>query len=136
MDILLVEDHADCASTLHALLVHEGHAVEVANTAKDAVDAARNRPFDVFLLDILLPDGSGLELARTLRQAYPAARLIATTALGMPEDRIAIAEAGFDAHLLKPYRLEQLRSQLAAAEMNAGDSLPHQSLSTTQAGTN
>jgi two-component system OmpR family response regulator len=95
--------------------MRDGHHVELARTVQDAIDLARNTSFDVFLLDILLPDGSGLDLARQLRQAYPAARLIATTALGMPEDRIAIAEAGFDAHLLKPYRLEQLRSQLAAA---------------------
>jgi two-component system OmpR family response regulator len=102
------------------LLLRDGHRVEIAHTVKDAMALARQVPFDVFLLDILLPDGNGLELARSLRQEHSHARMIAVTALGMPEDRIAIAEAGFDAHLLKPYRLDQLRSHLAADPARGG----------------
>ena len=63
------------------------------------------------LLDIHLPDGSGLDLARLLK-ARNKARLIAVTAGGFQKDADAIAAAGFDAYLLKPYKIAEMRAGL------------------------
>ena len=109
----MVEDHADCASALSRLLERDGHQVLVARTVAEANRASAAAEFDVLLLDIILPDGSGLDLAPALRRSFPRAKMVAVTALGMPRDVQAIREAGFDAHVLKPYRLEALRLHVA-----------------------
>lgn len=110
--ILVVEDHNDCATTLLALLARDGHRVSVARNYVDALQVARDSQFDICLLDILLPDGSGLDLARQFRVTRPHTKLIAVTALGREQDVRAILDAGFDAHVLKPYGIDQLRAHL------------------------
>jgi two-component system CheB/CheR fusion protein len=110
--ILLVEDHRDTAEVVGKLLQLEGHCVDVAPTLSDALRRCRATEYDVALCDIGLPDGSGLELARTLKDECPGTRFIALTAHGMPAEVEASAAAGFDAHLLKPITAESLFASL------------------------
>ena len=112
--ILLVDDHADSARILAALLRMAGHEVLVANDGPSALEAAREHPPEVVLLDLGLPGMDGLEVARRLR-AEPRPdplRIVALTGFGGEEDRTRTSEAGFDAHLVKPIDSQALRALL------------------------
>jgi CheY-like chemotaxis protein len=110
--ILLVEDHRDTAEVVCKLLQYDGHVVDVAATLADGLRRCRASSYDVALCDIGLPDGSGLELARTLKRECPGTRFVALTAHGMPREVEAAATAGFDAHLLKPITVDALFAEL------------------------
>jgi CheY-like chemotaxis protein len=109
--ILLIEDNADAREMLGAILRLHGHQVdEAADGAKALELAARTQP-DVMLVDIGLPVLDGYEVARRLRRMpHQPRRLIALTGYGMPEDRSACLEAGFDDHIVKPIDIDRLLS--------------------------
>jgi len=118
--IVLADDHLDSAQTLAALLRHHGHEVHVARDGHGAVAlVAEVRP-EVVLLDIGMPGLNGYDAARRLRDAGCAARLIAITGWGQPEDRERARRAGFDRHLLKPVDLAALLDALRGADAGAG----------------
>lgn len=113
--ILVVDDNRDSAESLARLLRLFGHEVVLAHDGQAAMEAARVKKPDVAVLDIGLPGMNGYELARQLRQEPGQGRLIlvALTGYGQDEDRLHSREAGFDAHLVKPVNLEELRAILA-----------------------
>jgi signal transduction histidine kinase/ActR/RegA family two-component response regulator len=102
--ILVVDDNRDAADSLAALLALEGHTVERAYSAADALRHAVSFKAQVVLLDIGLPEIDGYEVARRLRLVPELrdARLIAVTGYGQPRDRERAKAAGFDEHLIKP----------------------------------
>ncbi|HET8539910.1 MAG TPA: ATP-binding protein [Anaeromyxobacter sp.] len=112
--VLVVEDNRDSAEMLRLVLELDGHEVEVAASAADAV--ARTRAFlpDVVLCDIGLPDRDGYEVARDIRALPELAgvRLVALTGHALPEDQRRASEAGFEAHLGKPVSPEELERVL------------------------
>src|SRR5687768_17583811 len=110
--ILIVEDHADSAEAIKKLLVHDGHEVAVAGTVCDALRLSAESHFTRLQCDIGLPDGSGLDLVRTLKRAHPELRAIALSGFAMPHDVEQALQAGFDAHLAKPVTMEQLLTTL------------------------
>jgi CheY-like chemotaxis protein len=94
----------------------EGHEVETAFDGPAALAAAtRFRP-DLALLDVGLPVMDGYELARRLRERDPGLRLFAVTGYGQPEDRARVAQAGFDAHFVKPVDLVALKSAVLGGD--------------------
>lgn len=109
--VMVVDDNQDAAETLTMALELFGCEVRTAHTAQAALDVAAAFAPDVALLDIGLPDMTGYELARRLRQMASMARavLIATTGWGQEKDRDLAFEAGFDHHLTKPIDFERLR---------------------------
>jgi len=108
--LLIVDDNRDAAESLAMLLEMAGHDVRVAYLGRTALSFAQTFRPDVALLDIGMPDLSGYEVARGLRQQPWAAglQLIAITGWGQDEDRRRAAEAGFDNHLTKPIDPQQL----------------------------
>ncbi|MAM88344.1 MAG: hybrid sensor histidine kinase/response regulator [unclassified Hahellaceae] len=112
--ILLVDDNEDAASMLSLLLRSVGYDVSVEYDAKRALEQSALHHFDVFLLDIGLPEISGIELARRLRaQAETAdAAIIAVTGYGQDQDRAQTSAAGFDHHLVKPIDFRKLAALL------------------------
>jgi CheY-like chemotaxis protein len=116
--VLVVDDNADAAQMLAALLEVQGHAVSVEYDGRGALARARAEHPDVLLLDIGLPDMDGYELARRLR-AQPenaAATLVALTGYGQNQDREEAQQAGFDHYLVKPADLNAVNEVLALAE--------------------
>lgn len=112
--VLIVDDNQDAANMLALLLQTEGHTAVVEYAAKPALMRAQLEPPDVLILDIGLPDMSGYELGVRLR-ALPElanATLIAITGYGQDEDRRRSAQAGFDAHLMKPVSADDLQRTL------------------------
>jgi signal transduction histidine kinase/ActR/RegA family two-component response regulator len=106
--ILIVEDNSDTRQALRVLLELSGCTVHEAEDGSAGIELALRLQLDFILLDIGLPRLDGYEVARLLKAAKPALRLIALTGYGREEDRIRAAEAGFDAHLLKPADMERL----------------------------
>jgi signal transduction histidine kinase/ActR/RegA family two-component response regulator len=99
--ILLVEDHSDTARILCKLLETEGHEVKVATTVHDALKLGSDGPLDLLISDIALPDGSGYDILRELRQRAPLPS-IALSGYGTESDIKRSREAGFTEHMTKP----------------------------------
>ncbi len=102
--VVIVDDNADAAHSLAAMLEMHGHSTLIAHDGNSALAMLEGEPVDAFLLDIGLPGMNGYELADMLR-ARPQTRdatLIAITGYGQPADRARSVEAGFHHHLVKP----------------------------------
>jgi two-component system CheB/CheR fusion protein len=114
LNILSVEDDSDIRKSLQAILELSGHQFRGASSAQEALDAVANATPDVMLIDIGIPDMNGYELGRRLRSQYSREQLmlVAVTGYGRPADREATQQAGFDAHLTKPFRVADLFSVL------------------------
>lgn len=106
--ILLIDDDDDGREALALLLRHRGHVVREVDCGVGGVAAVDDNDFDVAIVDLGLPDISGLEVARQigrqLGQDKP--KLIALTGFGQTKDLAATTAAGFDAHLVKPIRID------------------------------
>jgi CheY-like chemotaxis protein len=107
LTVLLVEDHEDSAIALSYVLQQQGYAVQLAHSVAEALATASSCNVDVIVSDLGLPDGSGLDLLRTLRAQKPV-RGIALTGYGRPEDVDQSRAAGFEHHLVKPVDLPEL----------------------------
>lgn len=111
--ILLVEDNPHIMKINAQLLTLRGYQVLQAETAAQAREQLRWHPVDLIVLDILLPDGSGLELCRELKAQRPIPILF-LTALGENQDVVEGLRAGGDDYLAKPYDLEVLAARIEA----------------------
>jgi two-component system, sensor histidine kinase len=113
--VLVVDDNRDAAETLAAVLRMSGHTVSVAYDARDALRVAAREQPEVCILDIGLPEMSGYELARRIRQESwgEIALLIALTGWGQPADKQRALVAGFDRHLTKPVHPDEVERLLA-----------------------
>ena len=113
--VLLVEDNVDAARALSLMLLGEGCDVGVAHDGEQALELASARDYDVALVDIGLPDMTGYDLVEELgRRGTRPAKSYALTGFGHDKARARIAEAGFDAHLIKPVDFEELLGLLRA----------------------
>ncbi len=108
--ILIVEDNADSRDMLRSLLEIYGYQVADAEDGQRGLDLLQHSHFDLALVDIGLPGIDGYEVARTIRRdpRHAQIRLVALTGYGAASDRAAVREAGFDDHLVKPLRREDL----------------------------
>jgi DNA-binding response OmpR family regulator len=106
--LLLVEDERNVAETLAERLRAAGYQVARADSVASARRAIGEAPFDLALLDVGLPDGSGFELARVVRQRSPSTAIIFLTAHAAAEDRIRGLELGADDYVGKPFHFREL----------------------------
>ena len=111
VQVLLVEDHLDTARVLGRILKNAGFDMSHAASVAEARALAAGRRFDLLISDVGLPDGSGLDLMKALRDAQ-GLKGIALSGFGTEEDVAASREAGFAAHLTKPVDWERLRSEI------------------------
>lgn len=129
--LLLVDDDPALAGMLGGYLEQAGYAVAVRGTAADGLAAARREGFDAVVLDVMLPDGDGLEVCRRLR-AESDVPILMLTARGDPPDRIVGLEIGADDYLPKPFDprelLARLRAVLRRRRGAAGSSSPEETL--------
>ena len=115
MRILVVEDDPKLGRLLRRMLERDLHVVDLAIDARTALEFVEmSKEFDAVILDIGLPDGSGLDIARRLRrEAYPVPILM-LTARDTVADRVAGLDAGADDYLVKPFSYEELVARLRA----------------------
>jgi DNA-binding response OmpR family regulator len=112
--ILIVDDDAELSAMLVELLAREGWSTQTAFSAGDGERALAAGQPDVVLLDVMLPDGNGFELARRWRAAYSALGLVMLTARGDPMDRVLGLEIGADDYLAKPFEPRELVARVRA----------------------
>jgi CheY-like chemotaxis protein len=117
--ILVVEDHSDTLRSMKLLLTRLGYQVLAAENMTEALRIAEEEHFDILLSDIGLPDGSGLELLKRIRERRNVPAL-ALSGFGMDEDVERSRNAGFFDHLTKPVSIDRLQS--AIAELDAQSS--------------
>lgn len=115
LKMLVVDDNVDAADLLAMFLETSGHKVVVQYSSADALETAAVEKYDVFLLDIGLPDMDGNELARRLRMSSQSAHatLIAVTGYGQEYDKESSIAAGFDYYFVKPANPNLLVNLLA-----------------------
>jgi DNA-binding response OmpR family regulator len=114
MRILLVEDNRQLNNSLRLNLVDDGYAVDVAFDGVEGEELAEITPYDLIILDILLPKKNGLEVCRSLRNQRVNTPILMLTARDALEDRVAGLDSGADDYLVKPFALEELRARMRA----------------------
>lgn len=111
--VLVVDDNADAADLVAEFMVFQGYEVAVAHGGEEAVKVAKSFGPHLIFLDLGMPGMDGYQVASALRHAewFPPTRIVALTAWGDQASRERTAACGFDAHLVKPTRLENLIAQ-------------------------
>ena len=114
MRILVVEDDLRMAGLLRRGLERETYSVDIASTGEDAVWLGTENPYDVVILDVMLPDIDGFRVCRRLREAERWMPVLLLTAKDSIEDRVAGLDGGADDYLTKPFSFAELYARLRA----------------------
>lgn len=114
MRILVIEDNHRLNSSLTAGLVHEGYSVDSAYDGQEGQDLAEMTPYDLILLDILLPQKDGLVVCRDLRRRRVHTPILLLTARDSVDDRVQGLDCGADDYLVKPFAMRELLARLRA----------------------
>lgn len=124
MRILVVEDDKKVASFLEKGLREEGYAVDVAHDGADGLVKAHVHPYDLLLLDVMLPGKSGLEIVRDLRSREKTVPVLVLTARDDRQDVVMGLDAGADDYLTKPFGFDELLARIRALLRRGGASRP------------
>jgi two-component system OmpR family response regulator len=114
MKLLIVEDDKEAAGYLKRALSEAGHAVDYAAAGRDGLMLAVGEPYDVIILDRMLPEIDGLAILRTMRASNVRTPVLLLTALGGIDDRVEGLEAGGDDYLVKPFAFAELLARVNA----------------------
>jgi two-component system alkaline phosphatase synthesis response regulator PhoP len=112
--ILIVDDEAHLAEGIRENLEAEGYETEVAHDGRAGLERIRARPFDLVVLDVMMPNMDGLELCAQIRREGRQTPVLFLTVKGAVEDRVRGFEAGGDDYLAKPFHLQELLLRVAA----------------------
>ncbi|WP_304113848.1 response regulator transcription factor [Mycolicibacterium bacteremicum] len=120
IQVLVVDDEPVLAELVSMALRYEGWDIATAGDGAGAIELARDNPPDVVVLDVMLPDMSGLDVLRRLRELQPGLPLLLLTAKDSVEDRIAGLTAGGDDYVTKPFSIEEVVLRLRALLRRTG----------------
>lgn len=112
MKILIIEDDDSLRELMHKALTDDHHIVETAANAKAAMMKAEVYDYDCILLDIMLPDGNGLDVLRELKAARKSAGVIIISAKDSLEDKVLGLDLGADDYLTKPFHIAELSARV------------------------
>jgi len=112
--ILLVEDEAGVVDFIRKGLTEAGHTVKVAVDGKSALKQSAETSFDIYILDIMLPDITGIEVCQKLRQQNIKSPILFLTALGTSENIALGLNIGADDYLVKPFKFIELNARINA----------------------
>jgi DNA-binding response OmpR family regulator len=121
--LLVVEDHSDLALLLQDGLSNAGFAVDSAASVRAAQETLANQRYSAVVLDLALPDGDGLSVLRSLRNANDSTPVLILSARGGVIDRVKGIELGADDYLAKPFALEELVARIRALLRRPGEFL-------------
>jgi DNA-binding response OmpR family regulator len=121
MRVLVVEDEKKTALFIQKALQSEGFAVDVCRNGEDTLVAATTTPFDVVVLDIMLPGCDGLSVLRQLRKRKNTAPILLLSARGEVNERVVGLNAGADDYLPKPFELAELIARVRALTRRSGE---------------
>jgi two-component system KDP operon response regulator KdpE len=111
--VLVVDDEPQILRALQTNLRGAGYEVAVASTAAEALTVAAMRPPDAVILDLVLPDGSGIEVCRELR-SWSSAPILVLSVVGDETEKVAALDAGADDYVQKPFGIDELLARLRA----------------------
>ncbi|HZG64551.1 MAG TPA: response regulator transcription factor [Rubrobacteraceae bacterium] len=114
MQLLVIEDDARVARSIARALRQEGYTVKIAGDGRSALTLALAEPFDLLIVDWMLPDLDGIQLVRRLRAAEMSVPILMLTARDQIEDRVEGLDAGADDYLSKPFALSELLARVRA----------------------
>lgn len=114
MKVLIVEDDESVARFLKQATAEAGYTVEARSDGVDAVHTAKSFPFDMILLDVMLPGIDGFEVCRRLRAANIMAPILIITARDTLEDKLAGLDGGADDYIAKPFQVAELLARMRA----------------------
>ena len=117
--VLVVDDEPHILRALQTSLRGAGYDVAAAATADEALAAGAMRPPDAVILDLVLPDGSGIDVARELR-SWSAAPILVLSVVGDEAEKVAALDAGADDYVEKPFGIDELLARLRALLRRAG----------------
>ncbi len=121
MRVLLAEDERRISAYVKRGLEEAGYAVDAAYTGREALDWADAAPYDLIVLDVLLPELDGLAACRELRQRGCRTPVLMLTARDGVDDRVAGLDAGADDYLVKPFAMKELLARLRALNRRGGE---------------
>lgn len=122
MRVLAVEDEKKTASFIRKALQSEGFAVDMLHDGAEALVAVGNTPFDVVVLDVMLPGRDGLSVVRQMREGNITIPVLLLTARGEVSEKVEGLNAGADDYLPKPFALEELIARVRALGRRVGNS--------------
>jgi len=108
MKVLIAEDDKKLASFLSRAFAEEGYVVDACRSGREATEQAQTIPYELLVLDWMLPDGDGLSVCRALRQAGSRIPILMLTARGEVGEKVTALDAGADDYLTKPFHLDEL----------------------------
>jgi DNA-binding response OmpR family regulator len=114
MRILVVEDDIQLARQVGSALTEAGHDSVIVHNGERALDKAKETPFDLIVLDIILPGMDGFDILRHLRSQHMASRVLMLTARGEVKDRVTGLQLGADDYLPKPFVMRELVARVNA----------------------
>lgn len=112
MRILVAEDHTELGADLKAGLERRRYAVDLVDDGEDALSMALTIPYDLLVLDVLLPSLSGFEVCRRLRSQKRTMPILFLTALGAVDDRVTGLDLGGDDYLTKPFDFREFEARV------------------------
>jgi DNA-binding response OmpR family regulator len=114
MRILIIEDNPKMATAIQRGLREHGYAPDVCHSGFEGEDLAGIEPYDLIILDVMLPDRDGVDVCRNLRRRNIKTPVIMLTALSSTDDKVAGLDAGGDDYLTKPFEFEELLARVRA----------------------
>jgi two-component system KDP operon response regulator KdpE len=111
--VLVVDDEPQIIRGLRVILTNAGYQVEEATTKKEALDAVSVRPPDAIVLDLVLPDGSGIEVCTEIRR-WSQVPIVVLSAVGDERQKVLALDAGADDYVTKPFGSEELLARMRA----------------------
>jgi two-component system, OmpR family, KDP operon response regulator KdpE len=118
--VLVVDDEPQIVRGLRVILTNAGYRVEEATTQKEALDAVSVRPPDAIVLDLVLPDGDGVEVAGEIRK-WSQVPIVVLSAVGDEHQKVRALDAGADDYITKPFGTEELLARMRAVLRRRGD---------------
>jgi DNA-binding response OmpR family regulator len=114
MRILVVEDDVQLARQIASALTETGHDPIIVHDGEQALDKTKQKPFDLIVLDVILPGIDGFDVLRHLRSEHMASRVLMLTARGEVKDRVTGLQLGADDYLPKPFAMRELVARVNA----------------------
>jgi DNA-binding response OmpR family regulator len=114
MRVLLVEDDRRLAASIQRGLGESGLAVDIVHDGNEGIAAVLSAPYDVVVMDVMLPGADGLAVSRELRRQKVSAPILMLTARDAVDDRVRGLEAGADDYMIKPFAMRELLARIRA----------------------
>jgi two-component system KDP operon response regulator KdpE len=118
--VLVVDDEPQIVRGLRVILTNEGYKVQEATTKQEALDAVSVRPPDAIVLDLVLPDGDGIEVCTEIRR-WSQVPIVVLSAVGDERQKVRALDAGADDYVTKPFGSDELLARLRAVLRRRGE---------------